>query len=335
MQINPASIDWLLSLDTPGVSYLTLRDVLNRPNADLELQQAVEKAHREGAIAHILSRMEPEGYWEKAGPGYGPKYRSSVWALILLAQLGARVEYDSRLDTACHYMLEHALTEYGQFAYNRSPGGTFDCLQGNLCWALTALGCNDLRMDGAFEWMARTVTGEGIADKKEKNNPLRYYAYQCGSLFACGANNRQSCAWGAVKIMLAFSLLPQQKRTPLINSAIDAGVEFLLGVDPVVAAYPTGSDNPPNRSWWKFGFPVFYITDVLQIAEALVALGYVNDSRLKNCLEYIWNKQDEAGRWKLEYDYAGKTWLSYGKKGESNPWVTIRALRVVKWFERG
>ncbi len=334
MQINPASIEWLLSLDVPGVRYLVLRDLQDRPGSDPDLQQAAVKAHQEGAIAHILSKMEPDGYWEKAGAGYGPKYRSSVWALILLAQLGARLEYDKRLETACRYMLDHALTEYGQFSYNRAPGGTFDCLQGNLCWALTALGCDDPRMDGAFEWMARTVTGEGIADKKEKHNPQRYYAYKCGPLFACGANNQQSCAWGAVKVMLAFSLLPEDKRTLLIGRAIESGVEFLLGVDPLIADYPTGSDNPPNRSWWKFGFPVFYITDILQIAEALAVLGYVHDSRLQNCLEYIWGKQDQSGRWKLEYDYTGKTWLSYGKKGEPNPWVTIRALRVFRHFER-
>ncbi|MCE7980071.1 MAG: hypothetical protein DYG89_02670 [Caldilinea sp. CFX5] len=36
--------------------------------------------------------------------------------------------------------------------------------------------------------------------------------------------------------------------------------------------------------WWKFGFPVFYITDLLQIAEALGSLGHGHDSRLANTL---------------------------------------------------
>ena len=44
-----------------------------------------------------------------------------------------------------------------------APSGTIDCLQGNLCWALLELGCDDPRLDGAFDWMARTVTGEGMA----------------------------------------------------------------------------------------------------------------------------------------------------------------------------
>jgi hypothetical protein len=46
-------------------------------------------------LQHILSHMEEEGFWVKAGPGYNPKYKSTVWALILLAQLGASVSEDS------------------------------------------------------------------------------------------------------------------------------------------------------------------------------------------------------------------------------------------------
>jgi len=35
----------------------------------------------------------------------------------------------------------------------------------------------------------------------------------------------------------------------------------------------------------------------------------------------------------MEYDYAGKTWLDFGKKGQPNEWVTLRALRVLKAAE--
>jgi len=71
----------------------------------------------------------------------------------------------------------------------------------------------------------------------------------------------------------------------------------------------------------------------LQIAEALVALGYAKDPRFANTLELIRSKQDEAGRWQLEYNYDGKTWLRFGKMKEPNEWVTLRALRVLKMSE--
>jgi hypothetical protein len=47
-------------------------------------------------------------------------------------------------------------------------------------------------------------------------------------------------------------------------------------------------------------------------------------------LELILSKQDENGRWLLEYDYNGKTWGDYGEKKQPNKWVTLRALRVLK-----
>lgn len=135
--------------------------------------------------------------------------------------------------------------------------------------------------------------------------------------------------------MLAFGKLPDPRRTQLINNAIEQGLDFFFSTDPAKAEWPTRLGDKPSRNWWKFGFPVFYITDLLQVVEALVALGYGNDPRLANSIELVRSKQDENGRWLLEYDYAGKTWGSYGIKKEPNKWVTLRALRVLKQVGAG
>jgi hypothetical protein len=274
--------------------------------------------------------MDPAGYWVEPGPGYNPKYRSTVWAVLLLAQLGASAAADARVGQACAYLLDHALTANGQFTASGTPSGTVDCLQGNLCWALPALGCDDPRLETAYEWMARTVSGEGIAPASERNAPLRYYAGKCGPDFVCGANNRLPCAWGAVKVMLAFSNLSVSQRTPLVQRALQRGVDFLFSTDPAGAAYPTGYSDKPSGNWWKFGFPVFYVTDLLQNVEVLVRLGHAADPRLAHALDVIRDKQDKLGRWALEYSYEGKTWVDFGPKRRPNKWVTLRALSVLK-----
>ena len=74
------------------------------------------------------------------------------------------------------------------------------------------LGYADPRLEPAYEWMARSVTGEGVAPQEDKTAPLRYYAYKCGPRFACGANYGLPCAWGAAKVMLAFSQLACRER---------------------------------------------------------------------------------------------------------------------------
>lgn len=331
-QLQNDPLPWLLESNEPGTRYLAMRDLFGLPFDDPKLTSARKTAHKEGPIAAILSHLTKDGYWVKAGPGYNPKYRSTVWSVILLAELGAAAYEDKRIEQACQYLLDHAWTEGGQFTAIASgaPSGTADCLQGNLLWSLMELGYEDPRLDIAYEWMARTVTGEGIAPMQERNAPVRYYAGKCGPTFACGANNKLSCAWGGVKVMLAFGKLSTAQRTPLIKKAIKHGVDFFLSIDPVTAAYPTGYSEKPSGNWWKFGFPVFYVTDLLQLAEALVQLDYGKDPGLASTLEFIRHKQDREGRWSLDYDYPDKTWLDFGKKKQPNKWVTLRALRVLK-----
>jgi hypothetical protein len=326
-QSQTTAIQWLLEPEDIGVKYLALCDLVKAEPKELEV--ARQQAHLHGPISIILDKMSKEGYWVQPGAGYYPKYTGTVWSIILLAQLGASIKTEKRVATACSYVLDHTLSRGGQFSVSNSASGTADCLQGNLCSALLDLGCGDSRLDKAFEWMARSVTGEGVAPVTAKTATVRYYAGKCGPNFACGSNNRMPCAWGAAKVMQAFSRLPRSKKTKLIADAIAAGVRFLFSTDPAKADYPSGYSTKPSGNWWKFGFPVFYVSDILEIAQALVRLGYSKDPRLANSLKIIREKQDKQGRWLLEYDYKGKTWVDFGNKKQPNKWVTLRALRVL------
>ncbi len=329
-QLKGDSVSWLLEKDEPGMRYLALRDLMELPADSHELRAARKAAHKQGPIASILAEMDEEGFWAEPGPGYNPKYRSTVWSISLLAQLGAAIEEDKRIARACAYFLDHALAAGGQITGSGAPSGTAYCLQGNLCLALLELGFDDPRLDTAFDWMARSVTGEGIAPATDRYASVRYYAGKCGPTFACGSNNKLPCAWGGVKVMLALGKWPVKRRTSQIKRAIEHGVNFLFSVDPATAAYPSGYSSKPNQSWWKLGFPVFYVTDLLQNVEVLAALGCGHDRRLANAMAIIRDKQDDQGRWLLEYDYTGKTWGDFGRKKQPNKWVTLRALRVLK-----
>jgi hypothetical protein len=322
-------IDWLLETEDIGVRYLALRDLIKAQGS--ELAAAKKAAHKEGPIGAVLDKIHPEGFWVQPGAGYYPKYTGTVWSVILLAQLGAAIDMDKRIGTACVYLLDHSLTEYGAFTATGSPSGNLDCLQGNLCYSLLVMGCNDPRLDKAFEWMARSVTGEGIAPVSDKKAKIRYYVSKCGTVFACSGTVGEPCAWGALDVMLAFGRLPEAKRTPLVNRAIKIGVDFLFSKDPAKADYPLGygSGGKPSGNWWKFGFPNFYVSDILQIAEALARLGCGKDPRLANALKIIRDKQDGRGRWLMEYNYKGKTWVDFGPKKQPSKWVTLRALRVL------
>ncbi len=313
------TINWLLENENPGVRFLALKNIKKLKENDPELVEARKDAYTKGPIGKYLDKMNPEGYWVKPGGGYGPKYRSTVWSLISLGQLGASAKHDKRIEIACKYYLDHACSKEFSIAYNGNPGGTIYCLAGNMLAALTDLEFEDPRLPKIYEWLAKAIIGK----------ETKYYAYLCGPTFACGANDKKPCAWGAIKALMALAKLPERQKTPSIKEAINVGIEFLLSVDPNTAKYPTRENLAPNRSWWKFGFPVFYISDVLQIAESLVLAGAGRDKRLENTLDYISGKQDKDGKWLLEYDYTGKTWFNVGPKKQPNKWVTYRVLKVL------
>jgi hypothetical protein len=330
-QIKGDPIAWLLESKDTAVRHLALRDLLDKKKDDPELIRAHKAAASDPFIQTILEKMHTDGWWERDTGGYNPKYKSAVWSLIFLSQMGADIHMDDRIPVACKHYLDHSITENGQISTNGTPSYTIDCLQGNMLTALLDLGFEDPRLDKAFEWMARTTTGEGLASSSTKDSGLHYYAYKCGPDFACGANYKLTCAWGGVKVMLAFSRLPKKKRTPLIERAISRGAEVFFKIDPATAKYPQRLPNtPPSRNWWKFGFPVFYITDLLQLVEAFVGLGYGKHPRLADTLQLIRDKQDEKGRWSLDYHYTGKTYVDIPMPQIPNKWVTLRALRVLK-----
>jgi len=181
--------------------------------------------------------------------------------------------------------------------------------------------------------MARSVTGEGFGSAGEKSSGDHYIRSGISAPgFPCSANDHQPCAWGAVKVALALSKIPPEKRTPAEMRAIEQCMNFLLSVDPAAADYPHPYAKAASGSWFKFGFPVFYVTDLLQNLEALVGLGLSSDPRLQNAIELVLQKQDKDGRWGMEYTYNGKTWVDVEVKGKASKWVTLRAARVIKKY---
>ena len=136
-----------------------------------------------------------------------------------------------------------------------------------------------------------------------------------------------------MRALWALNGVPPEERTLVVEAAIQASVDFLLSYDIARAEYPY--KERINSSWFKFGYPLGYVTDVLLNLEVLGEAGRGDDPRLEEAVELVLSKQDEAGRWKLEYSYKGKMWSDIEKKGRSSKWVTLRAARALKRIHGG
>jgi hypothetical protein len=227
-------------------------------------------------------------------------------------------------------VLAHSPTASGGFGMSGSkelrpppPSSVLHCLNGNLLRALIRFGwLDDERVQRAIDWEARAITGEGFEGYFKSGTS--------GPGFCCAANEKQPCAWGAVKALLGLAAIPEERRAPQVQLAITTGVEFLLSRDPAVADYPIPSyATKPNGSWFKLGFPSAYVTDVLQNLEVLCELGHGRDPRLAHAKALVLSKQDSLGRWRNEYAYNGKTTVDIERQGQTSKRVTLRACRVL------
>jgi hypothetical protein len=333
--IKPETIEWLLEEDTvnPSIRYFALRNLMDLQETDREVVKARSELMQSGPVPVILAAMQPEGYWERSDILYYPKYTGSVWQIILLAQLGADGTHP-QVTKACDYLIARTIGKFGGFTVGTTESGAIHCLQGNLCKALLDLGRqDDPRLMGAVEWMACSITGDPYVLDNEKK-PIRYMRSGIsGHGFLCSANDHQPCAWGATKVALALAAIPKDKRSPTISKAIQMSKSFLFSCDPLTAEYPHPYAPKPSTSWFKFGFPVFYVTDLLQVVEALLAMGVGNDDRLRNAIHWLLENQDAEGRWKLTYTYNGKTWTDIEEKNKPSKWVSLRVLSVLRQYD--
>ncbi len=320
---------WLFDSADPAVRHLALRWLEDRPVDDPDVRSAQAAAMESAPIAPILAAQDREGWWIKPGAGYSPKYTGTAWSLIFLDQLGADGS-DARIRRACAYLLDRVVTGSGGFGMSGSATArptastVAHCLNGNLVRALIGFGwLEDPRVAAAVDWQARAIVGGADA-------PPFHRSATSGPGFRCGVNEGLPCAWGAVKALLGLARVPVELRSPTVAAAIDAAVELLLSVDPATAAYPAGWDGAVSKAWFKPGFPSGYVADVVQVLEALADVGCAADPRAAHAVEWILGRQDDDGRWRNEYPYAGKMWADIDRRGAPSKWVTLRAVRVLR-----
>lgn len=321
---------WLLEDDDPAVRAAALQRLRDLPSDAPEVVGARRAAMSVDPIAGILAAQNEAGWWVKPGPGYAPKYSGTVWNLMFLEQLGADPAAE-RVQRACEYVMAMCPTPAGGFGCSGShlernppPSSALHCLNGNLVRALVAFGHVDHPVvRSATDWAARTILGEHV--------DRWYTSGTAGPGFACGANDGQPCAWGAIKEMRGLAAIPATQRTDRERRAVEAGVEFLLSTDPVSADYPMGYGNTaPSQSWFKLGFPSGYVADVLQNLEVLCETGVADDPRLDHAFEWLIGRADDGGRWKNRYAYSRKTTVPIEPQGKPSKWVTLRACTVLR-----
>jgi hypothetical protein len=320
--------EWLLEKDNPSVRYFTLTEVLNKLMSDRETKEAKDEIMKVGVIPRILAKQNSEGYWEEPHRFYTAKYKGTVWQLIILAEFGADAN-DERVRKACEFILATSQDrESGGFSVWSSAkagegrhSGVIPCLTGNEVWSLIRLGyLEDPRVRRAIAWVTTYQRFDDGIEESPKGWPYDRFK---------GCFGTHTCHMGVVKALKALAEIPVGKRSKDVEQTIREGAEHMLKHHVHKRSHDLSRVSKPG--WLRFGFPLMYQTDVLEILRILTKLGY-RDKRMQEAVDLVVSKQDSHGKWKMENTFNDRFHVSVEQKGKPSKWITLNALKVLKRF---
>ena len=282
----------------------------------------------EELTASILERREQNGCWNVLRPGdkyypdfqyYCPKYKSTLWTMIYLADIGCRTGLQE-LEKPFKMMSEHFFDEeYGIYSLGKSHF-PIPCLNGNMLYLHNCFGFEDkqktIRIIDFFTEYQRFDDGDF-------KTPTSFPYYNNRSCYG-----RHTCFWGIIKLFKGLSYIPQGKRSSNAELLIRKCIDFILLHNVCFRSHNKTELLHPTIG--RLGFPHMYTSDFLEILRLLMREG-VRDPKLDEALELLSSKQSSDGRWQLERKTSGLV-VSFPAKKYGDYYITAGASEVMEFY---
>lgn len=316
-------LEWLLEAENPSVRYWALLDIFGFPKDEPEVQETRSSIIKSKVVKTILGAQHPDGYWVHEEDMYLPKYTATTHQLLILAEHGLprtpqiekAIEHIFRFQrTSGHFLTKLPKSERGKSSTVKDGC----CFDGNILYYLIHFGyLDDPRTRSLIDFII------DYHDSENAGWSCRAYPINPDAVFPV------NCYMGATKILKAFSHIPEKKRTTPIKDVIETETENILSN--YIYRYLRNQDGSrkDKAGWKRFGFPLFYQSDALEVLDTLTRLE-VTDERMKPALELVEETRGRDGKWLLKDSFNGKMWVDIEEKNRPSKWITLRAMRVLK-----
>lgn len=308
---------WLLAGD-PSIRWQTLRDLNAASERSVERER--RKIAREGWGAQLLAKQDPDGRWaggQSSDSGlYSPKWISTTYTMLLLRDFGLPSNARAA-QKPCKVLLDHGFQPDGGIGLDAWAKWTHQsetCVTGMVLSILSYFDYDDRRLDAIAHHLLEQQMPDGGWNCRRPQ----------------GATH--SSVNTTITVLEALRLY-EQRRAPqfrAIRSAQRRGREFLL-VHRLFRSDRTGEIIKPV--FLRFAFPPRWHYDILRALDYFQAVNAPRDERLSDAIGILRSTRPEDGRWTLQNSYKGKTWFEMESLGAPSRWNTLRALRVLKWWD--
>jgi hypothetical protein len=317
-----STVAWLGATD-PAIRWQVMRDLCDAPEpAWQEVRRTVET---EGWGARLLAFQGDDGLW--AGGAFVPQgfdwstiktagqpWTATCWALDQLREFGL----DPASRTAQRTVA--LVARHGRWDHDGQPywdGEVEECINGRTVATGVYFGVD---VAPIVERLLGEVQPDGGWNCERCNGSVR-------SSFHSTIN--------VLEGLLAFERATGG--SDVVTAARHSGEEFLLSR----GLFRRGTNGEVvDPKYLSFLYPHRWRYDVLRALDYFrdrsQCTGASPDLRLSEAVAILRSKQQSDGAWRLDWQLPGAAWFQMdGGPGTPSPWITLKARRVLRWWDAG
>jgi hypothetical protein len=305
-------VDWLLDSD-PAVRWQVLRDLTDASPADVAAVRAC--VERQGWGARLLALEDADGLWDGGAlfpPSYTRDEPGQPWTTTMHTLQTLQIFGLDPSSAAAHHAIA-LIAEHGRWEHDAEryfDGEVEPCINGRTIETGAYFGVD-------VAPIVDRVLGERLDDG----------GWNCEAEFGSVRSSFDTT------INVLDGLLEFERATggsAAIREARRSGEEYLLERG-LFRRKSTG--EAANPEYLDFAFPYYWHYDVLRALDYFRRAGAEPDARMAGAVAIVRSKRQPDGRWLLDRIHPGRVHFDVETVGEPSRWNTLRALRVLDWWD--
>jgi len=264
--------------------------------------------------------LSPSDKYYPACLHYAPKYKATLWVLILLADLEADRD-DPRTVRPLKIIKEHFYDSAAHIYSLKDDHFPIPCLNGNIIYLDAYFNKGAVSRESLAA--ARFFSRHQRFDDGEYTVPASEY---CSNKSCYG---KHSCYWGIVKLFKGLSFIPESVRTDSMKDLLGNCVQYILLHN---VCYRSHDKNRIMiNKIDRLTFPNMYQSDFLEILW-LLSREKIKSEKIYPALALLKSKRKTDGNWNLERKINNLI-TSIGKVNQPNQIISRRAAQVLDYYD--
>jgi hypothetical protein len=304
---HKAIVSWLREGDI-SIRYQTERDLFGDDRARMRARIA-----REGWGARLLDCRRSDGHWGRGF--YQPKWTSTHYTLLDLRHLCIDPGCTPVCDSVAIVLRDHKGADGGLNSSTIERASDV-CVNGMALQYCAYFGAKATDLTSIVDFLLSEHLVDG--------------GFNCDTRVRTVHHSSMHTTLSVLEGIAEYARSGYTYRLGELQSAAAAGREFLLQH----RLYRSDrSDAIIKPSFLMLSWPSRWFYDILRALDYFRSIGTARDARMDDALAVLRKKRRVEGRWPLQARHPGKVHFEMETTGQPSRWNTLRAMRVLEYFD--